>query len=172
MLKPEPKNLKRPLEENLKLGIIILGYFTDPSPFCKDLSGSCAKAVAMNKFELCRYGYKIASWKQEENALYVILVPICVLARRQSWWWGRQDIALMNHPVWPPIIEGWKFSISEVLWRELRVVILQFLFMKDIFLIPIIKSRGVFVNDVMLNLCYRQQTDYINYHFGSFSSIL
>ena len=32
-----------------KLGIIILGYFTGPSPFHKDLSGSCVKAVAMNK---------------------------------------------------------------------------------------------------------------------------
>ena len=41
--------MRRSLEENLQLGIIILGYFTGPSPFCKDLSSSCAKAVAMNK---------------------------------------------------------------------------------------------------------------------------
>ena len=34
-----------------KLGIIFLGYFMGPSPFCKDLRGGCAKAVAMNKFK-------------------------------------------------------------------------------------------------------------------------
>ena len=41
--------MRRSLAKNLKLGIIILGYFMGPSPFRKDLSGSCAKAVAMNK---------------------------------------------------------------------------------------------------------------------------
>ena len=40
---------KRKIWNFLKFWIILLGYFTGPSPFCKDLRGSCAKAVAMNK---------------------------------------------------------------------------------------------------------------------------
>ena len=50
--------MKRILEENLKLGIIIFGYFTGPSPFRKDLSGSCAKAVAMNQNGLSESNWK------------------------------------------------------------------------------------------------------------------
>ena len=41
--------MKRSVRNFLKLGIIILGYFMGPSPFHKDLSGSCAKAVATNQ---------------------------------------------------------------------------------------------------------------------------
>ena len=49
MIETQTEKMKRILSKNLKLGIIIFGYFTGPSPFRKDLSGSCAKAVAMNK---------------------------------------------------------------------------------------------------------------------------
>ena len=44
---------KRSVQNFHKLGIIILGYFMGPSLFCKDLSSSCAKAVAMNKLCEC-----------------------------------------------------------------------------------------------------------------------
>ena len=42
------EKMKHSVQNFLKLGIIILGYFMGPSPFRKDLSHSCAKAVAMN----------------------------------------------------------------------------------------------------------------------------
>ena len=61
--------MKRSVRNFLKLGIIILGYFMGPSPFCKDLSGSCAKVVAMNKIiakvvlqamkKMHKYGIKV-----------------------------------------------------------------------------------------------------------------
>ena len=75
--------MKRILEENLKLGIIILGYFTGPSPFRKDLSGSCAKAVAMNKVKLFRECPK-------DTCILIVLI---------SFWKNRMTI-MTYHTIW------------------------------------------------------------------------
>ena len=42
--------------------------------------------------------FKIAPRGQEEGAVYIVPFTLCVLAN-YAWWWSRQNIALLNHPI-------------------------------------------------------------------------